>query len=270
MGIAVIVPNVSFADANLGKVSIISNVPLQELNIVADNYYIGTKAQLALSFLPFNTGQRGVTWSITAGGSYATIDNNGLITILSTATSKKQITVEVSSVENPNITAQKDIYVFYNADEPVFAVDKVFNYTAADAIKSNTFKPLSASNTAFTMFADIVFGSGVTALTNQAFGQYISGSYFGFGCNGQSFNINGHDKVTLNGVTKMGVKREGNTLYYTTDGITWTSVGEITSFDNGYMPIGTAVTNGVYINLFKGSMRLYYWNKVVDLSAYFV
>lgn len=273
MGIAVIVPNVSFADANLGKVSIISDVPLQEVHIVADNFYIGTKALLATSFLPMNTGQRGLTWSITAGGSYASIDNNGLVTILPTATSKQQITVEVSSVENPNITDQKTISVLYNIDTPVFKVNKYFNNTDADTIKTNTFKPLSVYNTKFTVFADIDFDGSAIGTNNQAFGLFDnSGHWVGFGCNISKLDINANwdDRVSVANVTKVGIKREGDNLYYTIDGTTWILVGKLDAFDESFMPIGTALSAGSYSNTYlKGNMTLCYWDKIVDLSGFF-
>lgn len=125
MGIAIIVPDISFADANLGKVNIsgsgevpeVPGVPVQELRIVAEDSYTGTNAQLSVSYIPTNTTQRGVDWSIVSGSNYASINHNtGKLTILEGA-SNSNITVRVVSLFNSEISATKSLFVSYKSNE---------------------------------------------------------------------------------------------------------------------------------------------------------
>lgn len=114
MGLAIIVPSISFDDANLGKVTLTGNVPISGLIINLEDTYYGTAVDLECSYLPGNTTQRGVAWSIVSGGEYASISGSTL-TILSGA-SNNDVTVKCTSVSNPNIAAEKTIKVTYSED----------------------------------------------------------------------------------------------------------------------------------------------------------
>lgn len=121
MGVAIIVPGVSFADANLGKVNISGDVPVQALRIVAEDSYFGTSAQLSVSYIPVATTQREVTWSIEEGSEFANISNTGLLVIKDGAKAS-QVRVKVTSANNTNIYATKQLSVTYKGgDIPVGA-----------------------------------------------------------------------------------------------------------------------------------------------------
>ena len=114
MGKAIIISDVNFSSANLGKVTLSGNIPLVALAIDTLDYFIGTSIQMDLIHFPINTTERNVSWSITSGNQFATIDSStGRLTVSSSA-NEGVVTVMVSSVDNPAIKATKDITVSYN------------------------------------------------------------------------------------------------------------------------------------------------------------
>lgn len=114
MGKAIIISDVNFSSANLGKVTLSGNIPLVALAIDTSDYFRGTSIQMDLIRYPINTTEREVSWSITSGNQFATIDSStGLLTINPSA-NEGVVTVMVSSVDNPAIKATKNITVSYN------------------------------------------------------------------------------------------------------------------------------------------------------------
>lgn len=117
MGIAVIIPSVSFADKNIGRVTLAEQVLLESLSIVGPSSVAGTTdaAEYTVDYNPIETSQRGVVWSVESGGTYATIDaDTGVLTILSAASSAQSVTIRATSTENPSIYDEKTISVLYH------------------------------------------------------------------------------------------------------------------------------------------------------------
>ena len=117
MGIAVIIPSVSFADKNIGRVTLAEQVLLESLSIVGPSSVAGTTdaAEYTVDYNPIETSQRGVVWSVESGGAYATIDaDTGVLTILSAASSAQSVTIRATSTENPTIYDEKTISVLYH------------------------------------------------------------------------------------------------------------------------------------------------------------
>lgn len=102
-GIALIISGADFSASgkNIGTVTFQQDVAVTGITINMNVSYSGQSFQPTISYTPSTTNQKGVTWSITAGGTYATIDaSTGLVTILSGA-SANSITIQaVSSVDN--------------------------------------------------------------------------------------------------------------------------------------------------------------------------
>lgn len=113
MGRALIVPGVDFSETGLGTVTLKGNVPLSGISIDGPMSVV-KEARFTVSYYPPNTTtQRGVTWSIISGGSYAAIDSNtGVLTALSGA-SASSVTVKATSIYDQNIYATKTISVTY-------------------------------------------------------------------------------------------------------------------------------------------------------------
>lgn len=71
-------------------------------------------AQFSVGYTPSNTTQRGVTWSITSGSAYASIDQNGLLTVKNGANANN-VTIKVTSTVNSSISATKSVSVTHKA-----------------------------------------------------------------------------------------------------------------------------------------------------------
>lgn len=114
MGIAIIVPNCDFSEANLGKVTL-SGIPVAEIIITGDSDVRGTSAQYSVDYIPTTTSERDVVWSIESGSEYASINSNtGSLTIKSGA-NNSQVTIKATSIANSDIYATKTITVTYDA-----------------------------------------------------------------------------------------------------------------------------------------------------------
>lgn len=107
MGIALIIPDISFAESNIGRVIPVTPEPLESLEISGPDTisYPNTTGQYIVTYTPPNTAERGVVWSIVTGDEIATIDNNGLLTISGGGTIK----IRATSQYNQSIYAEKTI-----------------------------------------------------------------------------------------------------------------------------------------------------------------
>lgn len=115
MGIAIIAKGADFSDNNIGTVTPFTDVQLSSISIDGPDTVVGTQAVFDIEYSPSNTTHRGVTWSITSGGQYATINSQGKLTVLGGASSAS-VTIQATSTYNQLITATKTITVTYNVE----------------------------------------------------------------------------------------------------------------------------------------------------------
>ena len=118
MGIAILLTDTNFSDANLGQVTLSNPIAVQSISLNNNiSSFIGPSFKLAVDFAPVNTTERGVVWSITSGGSYATIDSStGDVTVGQNANGNT-ITIQVTSTSNGTLIATHDVVVTYNENE---------------------------------------------------------------------------------------------------------------------------------------------------------
>lgn len=113
-GIAIIVKDMSFADSNLGQVTFAGQtIPITGIAITNSGTTVPLNAStltLTVAYTPANTTQKAVTWSITSGGTYATINQNGVVT-LRNLVANAQFTVKVQSAVDATINATKTFTV---------------------------------------------------------------------------------------------------------------------------------------------------------------
>ena len=121
MGVAIIIPDVSF-NQRMGEVTLVGNRAPKHLQIVAEDSYTAYSAQLSVKYSPINTTARGVVWSITSGNDYASIDENGKLTINDNASSSP-VTVRVVSSADGSISDLKTITVTHA--NPITILEKV-------------------------------------------------------------------------------------------------------------------------------------------------
>lgn len=86
---------------------------LTSISIVGNTAISGQNYQFSIAYTPVNSAYKGITWSITKGSTYATINQlTGLLTILSGA-NNSEVTVKATSTHDNTIMATKDITVTY-------------------------------------------------------------------------------------------------------------------------------------------------------------
>lgn len=121
MGIAIIIPGANFSNSGLGKVTLKNTVPLRGLSISGVDVVVGANSvvQYMPSYDPVNTSQRGVSWSISNGNNYATIDaTTGVLSVLPGANSSS-VTIRCASTINQSVFAEKTINVTYVPDADI-------------------------------------------------------------------------------------------------------------------------------------------------------
>lgn len=90
-------------------------VPLskaENLVIIAETEYIQPIIQLNIEYGPLFTVEEGVSWSIVNGNQYASIDQNGVITVNETANASV-ITVRATSIHDESKYDEKDMTITY-------------------------------------------------------------------------------------------------------------------------------------------------------------
>ena len=113
MGTAIIIPGISFADSDMGKVTISTERPLEGLAIFGPDtvYNESDQAQYFIKYFPAGTTERGISWSIDSGSQYATINSStGVLTVL-TGAEDDTVVIKATSTENPSIFTYKEITV---------------------------------------------------------------------------------------------------------------------------------------------------------------
>ena len=118
-GIAIVIQGADFSSKRIGRVTPLGG-DIEGLEIVHESSYSGTSAQLSVRYTPSYTSQRGITWSMVSGDSYASINAvTGIVTILEGASSNT-ITVRATSTADASIYAGASFAVTYNP-APVYA-----------------------------------------------------------------------------------------------------------------------------------------------------
>lgn len=140
MGIAVIIPNVNYQDANLGKVTLQQGVPLRSMTIVGPDE-ITEPTLFTVNFFPANTSQRGLVWSIVSGGTYASINaETGELTPIVGA-SVNPVVIRATSSEDSDIYAEKTVSVSFGmvyAEKYALVSDGLARIDTGYMIKKNS------------------------------------------------------------------------------------------------------------------------------------
>lgn len=103
MGLAIKVYGVSFKDNNIGQVT--EALPIESISLgCATGIYNNENTAICVAtIIPDNTLDKNVMWSIIDGSSYATIDQNGKITVLSSANGTNGNNITIKCVSRINI-----------------------------------------------------------------------------------------------------------------------------------------------------------------------
>lgn len=110
MGKAFIIKGMSFDNDNLGKVTFVEEVPVENISISGPSNATNT-AEYNILYIPSDTTQTGVKWSIIEGNQYAEInENTGVLTVLSGALLNR-VLIKATSIHNESIFATKEVQV---------------------------------------------------------------------------------------------------------------------------------------------------------------
>ena len=118
-GIAIIIPGVDFSNKNLGTVKPVKKL-ISLVIVGADSVTTTNKSAYSVSYTPPDTSEKGVMWSVTSGGTYATIDDDGVLTVLDTAITEQNVTVRATSSANEAIFSEKTVTVKYHQEPAGF------------------------------------------------------------------------------------------------------------------------------------------------------
>lgn len=120
------------------------------------------KAQYTVVYTPLGTSQTEVTWGVTSGGSYASVDGYGLLTVKPGASSAS-VTLRAVSTANASVHATKTVTVTYRAAVVVYSL--TVTPTPADASVAVT---VDGATVAYTPGMRIPSGSSVKVSVSRA------------------------------------------------------------------------------------------------------
>ena len=111
-GIAITLPKANFHSAFGNTITDLVDVPITNIIIFANDYYVGNMYQLSAIYEPLKTSQRGCKWELVNGGEYCSLSEKGVLTIFANA-NMTTITVRATSTFNTSIKAEKEIVITY-------------------------------------------------------------------------------------------------------------------------------------------------------------
>lgn len=282
MGVAIIVPGVSYSDNNLGKVTISQQVPVTGISIVGNAVARGESSQYTISYSPTNTSQRGVVWSVEQGSEYATINQNGLLTILQGASSSS-VRIKAVSTHNAEVVATKVLQVTYFKEiVPVYKLENK-SFTASSHSVINTNKTLmDNANTKWTLFVELSIGEKPSDMMQSELVSIFKGTdSIGIGYpvygNGSKFLCfyDGSSTRKLVSITtdtwKCAIRRNGATISYSLDGKTWTDASTTQGTNTNPLSFGGSINNSSTDYYANGSVvrALLYDSVIEDCSNLF-
>ena len=166
-GIAIVIASADFSALNIGKVTFVGDLKLTGIEVIAEDEYTHTQAQMSVRYIPNTTQQTGVTWRVVSGDSYAKINSlTGLLEILEGA-NNSTIVVEATSNYNSNIKATKTIVVTYSTAVNILngiTIEGIEEVPKEGYVYSITFDP---TNTAYKNVTWSIVEGGEYASINQ-------------------------------------------------------------------------------------------------------
>lgn len=111
-GIAITLPKANFHSAFGNIITDLVDVPITNIIIFANDYYVGNMYQLSAMYEPLRTSQRGCKWELVNGAEYCSLSEKGVLTIFANA-NMTTIKVRATSTFNTSIKAEKEIVITY-------------------------------------------------------------------------------------------------------------------------------------------------------------
>lgn len=264
MGRAIIVPDVDFSQSGLGTVTINGVVPVLGLKIKGPAS-VDDEAYFSVSYYPLSTTQKGVTWSVIEGGTYATIDSStGLLSVVAGSDADSDaVKIKATSVVDSNVFAVFDTLVTETGSFPLPVEGR--RLQGFDDAYLNATKYYSGSKVFpyedTTFFIDFIFPSnrdyarsvygGMIANDNN--GQWIHGVVLAgsaTGANKLAFRIDDYNKSSESSSKPLFTNSTRKRIKYTRTGRNYTvDIDGVVS--TGVVGTGVLI-NALEIYLFAG------------------
>lgn len=107
-------------------------IPVMGIKIVGEDSPSGMTAKYSVVYVPGSTTQKGVTWSVVNGASFAAIGSqNGELSINETAHGSP-VKIRATSTADPSVYAEKELTVFYYVGEVSDEINAYCDRVAAD------------------------------------------------------------------------------------------------------------------------------------------
>lgn len=110
MGIAIIIPDINFEDANIGKVTSAKEVNVESMSII-EGTTNGNNIPLSIQYSPLNATNKGVTWT-SSNKTIAVVNTDGVVEVQQGASSSS-VTITATLVADTSITASIDLTVTF-------------------------------------------------------------------------------------------------------------------------------------------------------------
>lgn len=289
MGYAIIIPDANYSDGNLGKVTKVERIEIEGLSIVANGSYEGDTASLSVSYNPENTSQKGVIWSIVSGGEYASIAQDGVLTIAPSAYFHV-IEVKAASKVRPSLFDIKTIKVMNQVlPTPDYEIDKTGFDSVVDTgldllseyrqqwtcylyvgLSSNTKKFSAGGNQRSTTPWEGIFINQDNVFTDASvdFGIVpgISAGSIYLQANGTIGNSNTNGWGKSGRHLQIAIQRNGNVISYSMNGETWNVMCDDFKTSELTMLVG-GNRDSKYAKM-NGRVKFVYYNRIVQNVAY--
>lgn len=232
MGYAIIIPDVDFRNKNLGSVTIENVVDLVSISIESPDSISGVTANFNIVYNPANAKneQKGVTWSIVSGSQYASINNEGVLTIDKSA-NNSHITIKAVSNYDSSKVATKDVIVTYYKEDSRVRLYEMESSKTFDGTTTSEYTSLAVcdGNKNITIFLSY---TPTDNSKSQALSCVQSSSpWGGIIVKKQTINyaqkfvvLSGTNQIAIyNDVTpfKLAIRISGNMASASNDGINW-------------------------------------------------
>lgn len=152
-------------------------IPLTSISINGDDTIEGTEGTYTVTYTPTNASHQNVTWSITRGSEYASINPSTGVVTLTNLADNSSVTITATSIEYPSISASKTITVTYSVDNPLTAltINGDDTVTGVSATYTVTYTPSNTEDTGVTWsivsgasYASIDSATGVLTINSNA------------------------------------------------------------------------------------------------------
>ena len=115
-----------------------------DVSIIGNGNVTGKTAQYSAQYTPSNSSLVGGTWSIESGGSYATINQEGLLTVVGTITTEQTVVIKFvtnynSTITSLPITVTKTIHL--NVPSISYYYDNIIGFEQYLSASNNRYVP---------------------------------------------------------------------------------------------------------------------------------